>query len=201
MMNVSLLRYPGGKAAMSSLLIQIRKLNELGNRSMAEPFAGGAGASLKLLFLEEAPEIYINDADPAIYDLWYAALHRSAEFSDLIRAARLNIREWTRQRDVYRCCRVSRMRRAFATFYLNRCNRSGIIMNGGPIGGVKQEGTWKINARFNKAELIRRLNRIAEYRHRITATGIDGMVFIKEHDLDQVFLFIDVLPVLSPVIS
>jgi DNA adenine methylase len=192
MMNVSLLRYPGGKAAMSSLLIQIRKLNELGDKRMVEPFGGGAGASLKLLFLEEVTEIHINDADPAIFDLWYAALCRTRELTNLIRTANLSVREWNRQRDIYRSHGgVSRINRAFATFYLNRCNRSGIIMNGGPIGGIEQKGKWKIDARFNKDELIKRAEKIAEYRTRIRATGVDGMALINKCDPDRTFLFID----------
>ena len=47
---------------MADLLAQIRRLNGLADRSFAEPFAGGAGASLSLLYLEETPEIYVNDA-------------------------------------------------------------------------------------------------------------------------------------------
>ena len=62
----------------------------------------------------------------------------------------------------------------FSAFYLNRCNRSGIIMNGGPIGGVKQTGKWKLDARFNKAELRRRCEKVAEYRERIHVSGDDG---------------------------
>jgi DNA adenine methylase len=66
----------------------------------------------------------------------------------------------------------------FAFFYLNRTNRSGII-NGGPIGGYEQDGGWKIDARFNKSELIRRIQRIAEYRHRIKLYNMDAAKFIE----------------------
>ena len=51
MKTCSPLRYPGGKSAMAELLSEIRRLNGLGDRAIAEPFAGGAGASLTLLFL------------------------------------------------------------------------------------------------------------------------------------------------------
>ena len=108
---------------------------------MAEPFGGGAGASLALLYREEVHRIYINDADPAIYDFWWTVVNRPERFLDILSKTRVSISEWRRQRDVYReNGRVSRLRRAFSVFYLNRCNRSGIIMNGGPIGGVAQAG-------------------------------------------------------------
>jgi DNA adenine methylase len=192
MKTSSPLRYPGGKSSMSSLLGQIRRLNGLGDRAVVEPFAGGAGASLTLLYREETPEILINDADPAMYDFWWAVLNRSKAFAELISDSRVSMAEWHRQRDVYRNCgRVSRLRRGFATFYLNRCNRSGIIMNGGPIGGIKQEGKWKLDARFNREDLRQRCKKIAEYGGRIQASGHDGIQFIKTHDPSANFYFID----------
>lgn len=192
MKTSSPLRYPGGKSSMASVLKQVRQLNNLGNRAIAEPFAGGAGASLALLFDELTPEIYINDRDIAVRDFWWSITQRPDDFVALLRRTRINMTEWRRQRDIYRCrARLPRLKRGFATFYLNRCNRSGIIFNGGPIGGVKQTGAWKLNARFNKTDLIKRCLRVAEYRDRVTVTGVDGIEFIKSLDARQTFFFID----------
>jgi len=192
MKTASPLRYPGGKAAMAGLLGEIRRLNGLGNRSMAEPFAGGAGASLTMLYLEEAHNIYINDADPAIYDFWWALINRSRLFLDMLSNTPINIDEWQSQRDVYRSRRrTGRLRRGFSVFYLNRCNRSGIVMNGGPIGGFSQAGRWRLDARFNKAELRRRCDKVAEYRNRIHISCSDGIDFIESLDPECTFFFID----------
>ncbi len=192
MKTSSPLRYPGGKSAMAGLLSQIRRLNGLGDRAIAEPFAGGAGASLTLLYLEETHEIYINDADPAIHDFWWTVVNRTQQFVHLLTKTRVSMGEWHRQRDVYRDCgRVSRLRRGFSAFYLNRCNRSGIIMNGGPIGGVKQRGKWKLNARFNKPELRRRCEKVAEYGDRVHVSCRDGIEFIENLDAESTFFFID----------
>jgi len=192
MRGSSPLRYPGGKAAMAGLLGQIRRLNGLGNRAMAEPFAGGAGASLSLLYLEEAPDIYINDLDHAIHDFWWSLVNRPRQFAQLLSKTRVTMAEWHRQRDLYRrrgC--VSRLRRGFAAFYLNRCNRSGIINDGGPIGGVEQKGTWRLDARFNKPDLRRRCERVSEYSERIHVSCRDGIEFIGSLDPDSTFFFID----------
>lgn len=192
MKGSSPLRYPGGKSTMAGLLAHIRKLNGLGDRSIAEPFAGGAGASLSLLFLEETPEILINDADPAIHDFWWAVTKRPKQFTDMILRTPVSITEWHRQRDLYRSgSRVSRLCRGFAAFYLNRCNRSGIIMNGGPIGGIKQGGKWKLDARFNKEDLVRRCQKISDYGNRVHVSGDDGIKFIKKLTTDSNFMFID----------
>lgn len=176
---------------MTNLLIQIRKLNGLGNRALAEPYAGGAGASLNLLYLEEAPDIYINDADPAIHDLWWTIVHRPEPFLHLLSSTRVNMAEWRRQRAVYRSSSASRLRRGFSAFYLNRCNRSGIIIDGGPIGGVKQSGAWKLDARFNKTELRRRCEKIVEYSDRIHVSCLDGIDFIHSLDEERTLFLID----------
>lgn len=158
---------------------------------MAEPYAGGAGAALSLLYSEDVPEICVNDADEGIHALWWALLHRNERFTDLLGSKRASMAEWRRQREVYLSSRTSRLRRGFAAFYLNRCNRSGIIMNGGPIGGVEQHGKWKIDARFNKEDLTLRCARVGEYAERIRLTRQDGLEFIRQADPAQTFFFID----------
>jgi DNA adenine methylase len=192
MKTSSPLRYPGGKSAMANLLAETRRLNGLGERAVAEPFAGGAGAALTLLFLEETHKIYINDADPSIYGFWWTLVNRPQPFLAMLSETRVSMAEWRRQRDVYRSNgRVSRLRRGFSAFFLNRCNRSGIILNGGPIGGVAQDGRWRLDARFPKSELLRRCERVSEYRERIQVSGEDGLQFIERLDPGSTFFFID----------
>lgn len=177
---------------MAGLLSEIRRLNGFGDRAIAEPFAGGAGASLTLLYLEETHEIHVNDADPAIHDLWWTLVNRPKFFIDMLKTAKISMDEWQRQRKIYRDSgRVSRLRRGFSAFYLNRCNRSGIIMNGGPIGGIEQKGKWKLDARFNKLDLQRRCEKVAEYRDRIHVSCRDGIELIDELDPDSTLFFID----------
>lgn len=191
MITSSPLRYPGGKSSMSSFLAEIRRINGLGGLAFAEPFAGGAGASLTLLYLEETHEIYINDADPCIFAFWWTITNRPIPFMKLLECTPVTVGEWRRQRKIYRENRSSRLRRGFSAFFLNRCNRSGIIMNGGPIGGIDQKGKWRVDARFNKKELLRRCGRVAEYSERISTSNMDGIDLIEDLQSFNVFFFID----------
>ena len=177
---------------MADLLASVRRLNNLGSRAIAEPFAGGAGASLSLLFLEETSEIYINDADPAICDFWWSLVSQPKKFFECLSKVEPTIEEWERQRKIYRGSRgVSRTQRGFSAFFLNRCNRSGIIANGGPIGGRAQAGKWKIDARFNRKELRRRCERISEYCDRINVSGHDALDFLDNIDAGETMFFLD----------
>lgn len=192
MNTVSPFRYPGGKASMTGLLSKIRSLNSVGDTPIAEPFAGGAGASLSLLVTEAVSSIHINDADPAIHAFWWSLKKHPEELLRRLSSTRVSMAEWKRQRETYRTSsRTSRLDRGFAAFYLNRCNRSGIIVNGGPIGGVKQTGKWKLDARFNKSELRSRLERLVEYRDRIEVSADEGIDFVRQLSNEDVFFFID----------
>ena len=173
--SFSPLRYPGGKQILARVLGHLMKLNGREGGVYVEPYAGGAGAALGLLYGEYVKRVVINDADSRIYAFWDAILNRTDEFLKLLQDTPLTVEEWKRQRQLYlKPGRSSRLRLGFATFYLNRCNRSGIIGNAGLIGGLEQTGKWKIDARFNRKDLARRIERIARYSERITLHNLDA---------------------------
>lgn len=185
------LRYPGGKALMAPLLKEIRQLNGLEGHAIAEPFAGGAGASLTLLHQGDVDRVLLNDLDPHIYDFWQAAVHSTAEMIAYLDQVPISVQEWRRWREVYKKGAVSQVERGFATLYLNRCNRSGIIWNGGVIGGLAQEGRWKIDARFNKTTLRQRLEWLGRQREQIEVSNRDGIECIDACTLGSTLWFID----------
>ena len=195
--SYSPLRYPGGKAVLYKFLAEIIEENELQDGVYVEPYAGGAGAALNLLFAEHVERIMINDADRYIYAFWNAVLNQTDRFLKLIDETPITVDEWKQQREIYRTQkRHSNIRVAFATFYLNRCNRSGILMRSGVIGGPDQTGEWKIDARFNKDELAHRIERIAMYRDRIELHGLDAMDFLRNHvtknpDASRALVYLD----------
>lgn len=49
----------------------------------------------------------------------------------------------------------------------------------GAIGGLEQRGEWKLDARFNRPELMRRLTRVALYKARISVTKMDALRFMQ----------------------
>lgn len=68
----------------------------------------------------------------------------------------------------------------FATFYMNRTNRSGII-KGGVMGGIKQSGLWKLDARFNRQTLRSRIEKIAENKAKIHLYNKDIKSFLENY--------------------
>lgn len=173
------LRYPGGKSSLAGFLARLIDRNGLKGCTYAEPYAGGAGAALRLLREGIVSQIYLNDLDPRIYSFWRAVLDDTERFEDKIRTIAINVQEWHRQRDIYRHADTrSQFELGFATFYLNRCNRSGIIQGGAPIGGYGQQGKWKIDSRFYRDSLATRVHAIGSRREQINVTHMDALDFI-----------------------
>lgn len=177
------LRYPGGKSLLMRFLVEVIQANGLGKPDYIEPYAGGAGAALHLLFDEYVEEITINDADPRIQAFWQAVTKRNDDFLDRLSRIRTSVTEWKRQRDIYEKRDLRKQfELGFAVFYLNRTSRSGIVRNAGPIGGHDQTGKYKIDARFYRKELMDRIARIGRYAHRIHVSGMDGLSLLRRLD-------------------
>src|SRR3990172_10519518 len=161
MPSVSPLRYPGGKGKLARFLSDTLELNQIRDGIYVEPYAGGAGAALNLLLTESCSRIIINDIDPCLSAFWTTILTKKNLFISRLLNTNATIIEWRHQRNIYlKHEQHSTIKVALATFFLNRCNRSGIISTGGPIGGINQCGPWRIDARFNKRQLIRRIEKI-----------------------------------------
>lgn len=193
MRYLSPLRYPGGKARLAPYLERLIRAQAPQPTQYAEPFAGGAGAALHLLHSGVVDQIHLNDLNPGIAAFWRASLDFPNQFCRRIRDVPLTLEEWRKQAEIYTSpSGRDDFELGFATFYLNRTNRSGIL-DAGPIGGFEQLGKWKIDARFNREGLVARIQAIADMRHKIYVTESDALDFLRsiQHISTDVFVYAD----------
>lgn len=184
--NLSPLRYPGGKTQLYPFVKEILKQNKMLGETYIEPFAGGAGLAIKLLLNNDVKRIIINDLDFAIYSIWYCILNYTDDFCQRIKDIDVSVDEWDNQRNIYYSQTQSIFDMGLSAFYLNRTNISGVI-TGGIIGGREQDGTYKIDARFNKVALIEKIKNIAQQRDKITLTNLDTFDFLSEGLLNHYY--------------
>lgn len=188
---ISPLRYPGGKRKLSSFVRQLIDRNVADCSTYAEPYAGGAGVALDVLLSTSIAKIVLNDADPSIYAFWATVKNDSERLCRRLAAVPLTMEEWHRQRQVLASANADRLDLAVAVLYLNRTNRSGVLQ-GGVIGGQSQCGPWKLSARFNKAEIIRRVETIASEQSRLHVSNKDALALLRtpmvNHEVAFVFL-------------
>jgi DNA adenine methylase len=173
------LRYPGGKGVLSDFMIDVILGNNLEGCSYIESFAGGAGAALTLLFEGIVKKLYLNDADITISAFWHSVLFETERLLKKLHDTPVTIAEWQRQKQILLNEREDLLQLGFAAFFLNRCNRSGIIFSAGPIGGYEQAGSWTLDARFNKFSLKKRIEKISLYKDKIFISNEDAIDFLK----------------------
>jgi len=187
------LRYPGGKNCIFPFVSRLFYENDLIGSSYAEPYAGGAGLALRLLFEGYVNHIYINDLDHSIYSFWFTILNHNNDFCKWLANVDVTIENWSRYKEIQNnTTAFTQFEIAQSTFFLNRTNVSGVI-KGGVIGGKDQQGKYKIDARFNRSDLINRIEQIAAMRSRISLTCIDGIAFINKLNKakEQIFIYLD----------
>lgn len=166
-------RYPGGKARLVDYVKLFVKQNGLEGGVYIEPFSGGASVALALLIEGVMERIVINDIDRSIYAAWYSILYRTEDIIDKIRTTPVTMEVWDEQFHIQKKKdQVELFDLGFSTFFLNRTNRSGIL-KGGCIGGREQNGNYKLDARFNKEDLIKRIKLIAQYKEYIKLFNLD----------------------------
>lgn len=172
------LRYPGGKGKLARYVANVMEENGLCGGTYVEPYAGGAAVAVSLLLSGHAKRIHINDLSPEVHAFWRAALDETEEILALIHNTPVTIANWNKMRRALVDPNVSPLELGFATFFLNRTNRSGIL-KAGVIGGKDQTGPWKLDARYNKNDLARRIQTIADKRNAIHLHCEDARRLIK----------------------
>lgn len=190
--TLSPLRYPGGKAALAGFFGDIIRSLGIESARYVEPYAGGVGAGIALLREGIVRELVVNDIDPAVHAFWKSVVNDNARLVEMVASTDLTVEEWRKQREIYRTRDESNaLRLGFAFFFLNRTNRSGIL-NAGVIGGQRQDGNYKIDARFNRDTLVERLTAIGDLADQITVSDLDGRTVIQRYAEDErAFMYID----------
>jgi len=160
-----------------------------------EPYAGGASVALYLLIEGKVDKITINDYDRSIYAFWHSVLNNTEKLCKMINDVEISIDTRSKMKEIQKNKRqASLLDLGFSTFFLNRVNRSGII-DAGVIGGIEQKGEYRMDCRFNKEELLKRIREIAKYKKNITLYKKDAAKLIdkisKESNNSNTILYFD----------
>ncbi len=175
------LRYPGGKQRLSPFIEELLIENGILNGHYVEPYAGGAGVGIELLLTKKVSNIHLNDSDFGIYSFWDSVINRPDELCKLITSASLTIEEWKNRKAAVKACdKKDKLELGFSVFFLNRCNRSGVL-SAGVIGGLNQAGNYKMDVRFSRNDLIRRIEAITRFKENIFLTNFDAEYYIQNY--------------------
>ena len=191
--TLSPLRYPGGKSQIINRVRRVIEENDYGHRIYVEPFAGGFGVGISLLVNDVVQQAVINDSDTHVFHFWDSVLNHAEDLNRLIYDTPITLEERERQKAVYLDPNAGALLDGFATLFLNRVNYSGVLF-AGPIGGNQQESQYHLGCRFNKENIIQRVQRVAELHERIRLYNLDAADLIGDvlhHEIAQSFYNID----------
>ena len=189
------LRYPGGKNRLAPFIAKVCVDNGITGHYV-EPYSGGAAVALFLLFEEFVNRITINDSDRSIYAFWHSVLYDTDTLCEMINETPVTISEWGKQKEIQaNKTNAKLIDLGFSTFFLNRTNRSGII-KGGVIGGLNQLGQYKMDCRYNKEDLMKRIRKIASHKESIDLFNLDALQLIdiiieNNNNLENALLYFD----------
>lgn len=104
MRYMSPLRYPGGKVRLAPYFAQIIAAQTPVPTHYAEPYAGGAGAALRLLSEGVVDQIHINDINKGIAAFWRTITtpDGAREFARLIACTPVTVDQWHHQHEIYK---------------------------------------------------------------------------------------------------
>lgn len=162
---LSPLRYPGAKRRFAGYVAEALRCNELRPRLFVEPFAGGASVSLRLLQDNLVDQVGLGELDPMVAAFWKCVFFDTDWLVDAIEKVVVSLATWNR----YRTSQLESERdQALACIFLNRTSFSGILSKtAGPIGGQQQTSKYKIDCRFTKPTLVKRIRQAAALRDRV----------------------------------
>ncbi|MHB1011677.1 MAG: DNA adenine methylase [Minisyncoccota bacterium] len=164
---LSPLRYPGAKRWLAQYISETLQHNGKNPDLFVELFAGGAAVGLHLLATDAVGKVLFVDVDPMITSFWQAVFHKKHRrwLTEQIKTVDISLEQWKKfKHGKFRGVR----QKALQCLFLNRTSFSGILSpRGGALGGMKQASAYKIDCRFPREEIIRRIEAIGRYEDRV----------------------------------
>jgi DNA adenine methylase len=182
---MSPLRYPGSKVRITELIAGLLERNLLVGSHLYEPFAGGSAVSLALLGNGFVPSATWIERDPMIFAFWKMVKERPEALIERMMSGKVTLAAWRRMlpmRAIERPTKANLADLGYAGLFFNRTCFSGII-GAGPIGGLTQNSTYKINCRFNKKELAAMIRECSGIMKKVEIAFGDGVAFLQKECL------------------
>lgn len=178
---LSPLRYPGSKRKFIKYFHKILTHNKLSPKVVIEPFAGGASVSLAFLSKKDVEKVIIADRDELISSFWETLFFDTDYLISFVKNTNVTLRRFNYYKKVAKNYgNYDKRRQAKACLFLNRTSFSGILhSSAGPIGGSEQKSRYKVDCRFGRENLVKKIKEIAAFRDKVIVLSYSWAQTIK----------------------
>lgn len=191
------LRYPGSKTRLLNYVERFLEKNEIFASEIIEPFAGTASISFGLLDKKLIESSTICEKDPMISSFWQAMKYSPDELIEGIRNINIDLETWHELKKYMledAPQKYGNVDIGLAFLFYNRTNYSGIV-KGGPLGGKQQQSKYKLGCRFNKTQIIEKIEKLVPLLENVEIVNSDGLGLLSEYASkgpdDTKFFYID----------
>jgi DNA adenine methylase len=122
-----------------------------------------------------------------IYAFWKMVKEWPEVLIDRMMSGKISLAAWRRMTPMRKIDKPTKANLAdlgYAGLFFNRTCFSGIV-GAGPIGGMTQNSSYKIDCRFNKKELADAIRRCSGVLDRVEIVFGDGIVFLQKECLNM----------------
>lgn len=196
-MIISPLRYAGSKRKIFNYLERILAHNNLVPKVLVEPFVGGGSIFLNFLSRHDNSKAIIADKDELVFSFWKVLFANPDYLVNFIKKTKVNLKTFDHYRYVAsHPTKFNRKKLAKACLFLNRTSFSGILNNSaGPIGGRAQKSPYKIDCRFGRENLIKKIKEISVFKDRVVVLPHSWEEVLKyttdEHRKEKLLFYFD----------
>ncbi len=188
------LRYPGSKRKLVNYLERVLTHNNLLPQIFIEPFVGGGNVFINFLKNHQNSVAIIADKDELVYSFWKTLFIEPSYLINFVKRVNITVKNFDRYRFIAaNPTRFDRRELARACLFLNRTSFSGILNNSaGPIGGREQSSVYKIDCRFGRKNIIKKIKEVSAFKNRVTILHRDWQKTLKyteRYDYKKVGLF------------
>ena len=179
------LRYPGSKAAFAPIFFEVIRQLDIGFKNIVEPYCGSGAVSFYALQNNICDSAVLVERDPLVYAFWYSVFNHPDELLDKVISTKIDLSTWhslqsLRELDAPDLSPIVDL--GFAGLFFNRVNYSGIL-SAKPIGGLSQTSDYKIDCRFNKPDICKRIQNLARLSGRVKIIFGDALDVIRRPNM------------------
>jgi DNA adenine methylase len=160
-----LIRYPGSKDRQAARIL--RSL-DLPKRKLCEPFSGTAAITFACIRAGLVDQVWLNDKDRFVADLWAAVRDYPEQLCDLVSTYEPVAESFYELREQPLSDPLTN---AFVTIVLHQISYSGLGRRAGsPIGGRNQTGSYGVGCRWNAVRLCAGIREASGLLNKVHAT-------------------------------